>query len=213
MKLALLKGFHYDTVDSTMEEAKRLIRNGEIQDTAFVIASHQTKGKGTYGRSWVSPQGAGIYLSVIHLPKEKRLFTLSTLYTLSAGIACVEAIKEVTKLETKLKPINDIYVNNKKLGGILIESELQKDGISALVTGIGINTHNIERSLDKNLILPISLEELLPSEEFNKLSINILTETIIEKICYWHNLIFQGEKDKIEQTWELYKLSSLPHGC
>ena len=66
-----IQNFHYDELDSTQDEAKRLIQAGKITDIGFVTADSQTNGRGTHGRKWSSPAKSGIYLSVIHLPKEK----------------------------------------------------------------------------------------------------------------------------------------------
>ena len=89
------KSFWYEEVDSTQDEAKRLIQSGKVKDIAYVIANLQTKGRGTHGRKWSSPVKSGIYLSVIHLPEEKFFFESTTLYTQACGVACVEAIKEI----------------------------------------------------------------------------------------------------------------------
>ena len=189
MNTNLANGFWYESVDSTMDEAKRLIESGQIKDIAFVVANHQTSGRGTHGRKWESPRDSGIYLSVVHLPKEKKYFKSTILYTQAAGVACVEAIKEVCGIQTQIKPINDIYVNGKKLGGILIERKLHKAGISSLITGIGINTKKSLHKLDKYVVKPISLEEILEKKDFKKFSKERLIETIISKIYFWYKKI------------------------
>lgn len=190
MAVNLMKRFWYEEIDSTMNEAKRLIQDGEIKDNAFIVADCQTSGRGTHGRRWVSPKGGGIYLSIVHLPKKGEFFKATTLYTLACGAACIEAIKEVCGIQATLKPVNDIYVNGKKLGGILVESTLHKQGISALITGVGINTHKATRVLDDHITLPISIEELLSPGAFSKFSKEALTEAIVSKTCLWYELVF-----------------------
>lgn len=200
----LPKGFWYDTLDSTMEEAKRLIQAGKIQRTAFLVAHYQTEGRGTHGRQWSSPEGGGIYLSIVHLPEESTYFDSQAPYTLAAGVACVEAIQETVGLETALKPINDIYYDGKKLGGILVESELHQGGIAALITGIGINTEIKTRKINQPTVLPISLEEILSSDVFQKFSSDILTETVVAKVCFWYSLLFAGQHGQVQRAWERY---------
>jgi len=124
---------YYKELDSTQDEAKRLIQAGKITDIAYVVANSQTNGRGTRGRKWSSPAGSGIYLSIIHISdvktgKPRPYIELTTLYTQACGIACVETINEVYKIQCSIKPINDIYYKDKKLGGILIESRLQDKG-------------------------------------------------------------------------------------
>ncbi len=203
----LPQGFWLDTVDSTQDEAKRLIQAGRIQGTAYVVASHQTAGRGTQGRAWASPDNAGIYLSVVHRPLDKPGFEVSPLYTLAAGVACVEALALVTGISAQLKPINDIYVNGCKLGGILVESELQQSqGLTAIITGIGINTHHIARDFDRAVHQAISLEELLGPEAFCRFSTEALVETLVAKICFWYALLFQGQEGQVLRAWNSHRL-------
>lgn len=207
MTVDLPKGFWYDSVDSTMDEARRLIQAGRIEGTAYIVARQQTQGRGTQGRSWSSPAEGGLYLSLVHVPVGRQLFATTTLYTLAAGVACVESLQQVAGISAQLKPVNDIYVMGKKLGGILVESELQQDGISTLITGIGINTRQVLRSLDRPVIEPVSVEEILAPEAFARFSDEQLIETVVAKICFWYALIFQGQQGQVERAWERYKLS------
>ena len=209
MNNILPKGFFYEKVDSTMDEARRLLKSGQIEDTAFVVANCQTSGRGTRGKIWSSPEKAGIYLSLVHLPKEKKFLETTTLYTLACGVACVEAIKEITNIQTSLKPVNDIYANGKKLGGILVESELYKEGISSLITGVGINVNKTFHNLEKTEVLPVSLEELMGSYEFKKLENKKLIEKIVLKICFWYDLVFNGCENKIINACDSYNIGKL----
>ena len=202
----LYKTFLYEQVDSTMDEAKRLIECGDIKDNAVIVANYQTKGRGTHGREWDSPSGAGIYLSVVNLPKKNEFFETTTLYTLACGIACVESVYEVCKIKPSLKPINDIYFDGKKLGGILVESKLYESGISSLITGIGINVQKTKYNLDRDIVSPVSLEEILSKETFAKFSKQLLIENIVEKVYFWYEKIFNGEHDTVKNTWESHKI-------
>ena len=206
MKITTPQSFWYEELDSTMDEAKRLIHSGKVKDIAYVIANSQTQGRGTRGRKWSSPVNSGIYLSVIHLPIKQKYFEVTTLYTLACGIACVEALKEITGIQTKLKPVNDIYFNDKKLGGILVESRLEKRGISYLISGVGINVCKANHKLDRDVIEPISLKEIMSEKDFKNFSKKNLIENIVEKICLWYQMIFKGKQDLIREKWENYKL-------
>ncbi len=194
-------------VDSTNEEAKRLFLAGEINRPIGLVAKHQTRGKGTQGRTWVSPEG-GIYLSLIH-PSNDNPIPMTTLFTLSAGIACVEAIKTVTNLTVQLKPINDLMVNRKKLGGILTETLVQQGQIRALITGIGIN---IKPVLSQLKIQTTSLAEELPPHQYER----FLTDRLIEALAYqvddWHQKVFAQDTRAVESAWKSYQIpgSELP---
>ncbi len=203
MTLQLPQGFWLDTVDSTMAEARRLVAAGRLRGTGFVVASHQDAGRGTKGRQWVSPPGHGIYLTVVHQPvdSEEKL-RLTTDYTLAAGVACVETLKTVTGIETGLKPVNDVYAEGRKLGGILVESDVVPGGISALYTGIGLNTHSSVRLDQNQMPVPaIAIEDLLSPKAFSALSLDLLIETLVAQVCFWHGLVFNQQTGQVDRAW------------
>ena len=204
MKITTPKGFWYDELDSTMDEAKRLVESGLINTTAFVVADYQIAGRGNYGKKWDSPKGAGIYLSIVHLSSVEKPITLSNLYTKACAVACVESIKELCGLKISIKPLNDIYAGNKKLGGILVESKLTKNAISVLITGVGINVYKSDYLLDRNIVQGVSLEELMLSGNFNTFSKGKLIEMIIQNTDKWYENIFFGKDSKVQCKWSDY---------
>ncbi|HEX2048230.1 MAG TPA: biotin--[acetyl-CoA-carboxylase] ligase [Acidimicrobiales bacterium] len=114
-------------VDSTNRVAVDLVRAG-APDGVVVVADHQTAGRGRGGRTWESPPGASLLVSVVLRPAP-------ALVTLAAGVAAAEACEAVTGTPVRLKWPNDLLaVDSRKLGGIL--SELV-DG--AAVVGLGVN--------------------------------------------------------------------------
>lgn len=129
---------YFDTIDSTNTQAKALAAAGAPHGTVL-IADSQTGGRGRLGRSFLSPAGTGIYLSVILRPgcKSDALMHL----TCACGAAMCDAVEKVTGLRPGIKWINDLVIGKKKLGGIL--TELSVDTRSGLtryaVVGIGIN--------------------------------------------------------------------------
>jgi BirA family biotin operon repressor/biotin-[acetyl-CoA-carboxylase] ligase len=128
----------FGETDSTNSQAIRLAENGEKEGTV-VIAEAQSSGRGRRGRPWFSPWGAGIYLSMILRPKipPRDAFAVILLFT----IAAVEAIRNETSLEARIKWPNDILIGGKKAGGTLIEIRTRKKKIDYLVGGIGINVN------------------------------------------------------------------------
>jgi BirA family biotin operon repressor/biotin-[acetyl-CoA-carboxylase] ligase len=126
------------TVDSTNTYAMELAENGAGHGTV-VIAENQTNGRGRMGRTWVSPPGGNIYMSVILRPLMRLKDT--TLLTIMSGIACCRAIRDITALATEIKWPNDVVISGKKLGGILTELKSKGDRISFAIIGIGINVN------------------------------------------------------------------------
>ena len=123
---------------STNDDAKQLAREG-ASEGAVVVADQQHRGRGRQGRSFASPAGVGVYLSLLLRPQIE-LGRLPQL-TLVAAVATAEAIAEVSALPVELKWPNDVMIHNKKAGGILTESVFQADLSPAAVVGIGINVN------------------------------------------------------------------------
>ena len=123
---------------STNDIAKRLAREGAPHGTV-VLADQQLRGRGRQGRSFASPAGVGVYMSLLLRP-QVAISRLPQL-TLVAAVATAEAIEEVSSLPVELKWPNDFLIENKKAGGILTESVIQADQSPVAVVGIGINVN------------------------------------------------------------------------
>ncbi len=127
-----------NTVDSTNNYAKDLARKG-VQSGTVVVARQQTGGRGRLGRSFSSPEGLGLYFSLILRPDcpPDALMHL----TCAAGVAAARAVKLAANLEPGIKWTNDLVCGQRKLGGILTELSLDpRTGlVDFAVIGIGIN--------------------------------------------------------------------------
>ena len=125
-----------DSVDSTNTYAKQLAQAGAPEGTV-VVANHQTGGRGRLGRSFSSPAGMGIYLSLILrpncLPEELMHLTCAT------GVAAGDAVAAVTGQMPGIKWTNDLILHRQKLGGILTELSLKNGLVDYVIIGIGIN--------------------------------------------------------------------------
>ena len=128
--------YWFDTIDSTNTHAKQLAKQGAPHGTV-VIAGAQTAGRGRMGRSFSSPGGQGVYLSVVLRPNCAPIELMHL--TCAAGAAMVTAVESVCNVRPKLKWINDLVVGSKKLGGILTEMSLSNGIVEYAVVGIGIN--------------------------------------------------------------------------
>lgn len=130
---------YFDTIDSTNTKAQELAEKGYPSGT-LVVADKQDSGKGRRGRSWVSPSGTGIFMTLMIKPDINP--NNASMLTLVAALAVAKAITSVTGEEAMIKWPNDIVVNSKKVCGILTEMNAQFDYINNIVVGIGINVHN-----------------------------------------------------------------------
>ena len=131
----------FDSIDSTNTKAKELAEAGHPSGT-LVVADQQTLGRGRRGRSWESPAGTGIFMTLMLKPDINP--NNASMLTLVAAMATARDITEVTGEAAQIKWPNDIVMNGKKVVGILTEMSAQFDYINHIVVGIGINVHNEE---------------------------------------------------------------------
>ena len=130
---------YFDSIDSTNTKAKELAEQGYPSGT-LVVADRQEAGRGRRGRSWESPSGVGIFMTLVLKPEINP--NNASMLTLVAALATAKAISDVTGEEAKIKWPNDIVLGTRKICGILTEMSAQFDYINHIVIGIGINVHN-----------------------------------------------------------------------
>lgn len=127
---------HFST-DSTNAEAMRRLRGGSGR--CLIMAEHQSGGRGRRGRSWVSPLGHNIYLSMVW-PFERGVAALEGL-SLVCGLAVAEAVGRCSgQSGISLKWPNDVLLDGRKLAGVLLEVQGDMDGACHVVIGVGVNT-------------------------------------------------------------------------
>ena len=134
--------FVYQKIDSTNTEAKRrLAETSDVRslNNTVIIASSQTAGRGRLRRTFYSPDGSGLYLSIIYAPKEK--IESPALLTATAAVGVCRALFSLYDADAKIKWVNDIFMRGKKVCGILTEglTDFERGGISCAVVGIGVN--------------------------------------------------------------------------
>ena len=130
-----------DELSSTNEYAKRFATEGK-EEFFFVTCNRQTAGRGRLGRTWISPYGVNIYLSMIFYP-DTDIPDIPQM-TPVIGLAAAKTISDITGLEAKIKWPNDILINDKKISGILTEMQAEAERILFVVAGIGINVNQTE---------------------------------------------------------------------
>ena len=157
-----IKTHRFLTLDSTNLEAKRLILSGEKLPFC-VVADSQTNGRGRLSRSFYSPNKTGLYFTIA-LPFSD--FEITTI-TAKTAVAVCKALEEI-KVTPGIKWVNDIYLNNRKICGILAEAvnDIETGRISSIIIGIGINVTtvdfprelseiagSIQKDIDKNMLM------------------------------------------------------------
>ncbi len=139
-----------ETVGSTNDEVKALAIKGESEGYLLVSRS-QTKGKGRLGRSFFSPDGTGIYMSLLLRPECKAEET--TLITTAAAVAVCGALQKIGASDPQIKWVNDIFLNGKKVCGILTEAGFGSKGNvpDYVVLGVGVNMYAPENDFPEEL--------------------------------------------------------------
>jgi BirA family biotin operon repressor/biotin-[acetyl-CoA-carboxylase] ligase len=134
----------YPVLESTNKTAKEMALS-EAEHGTVIIANSQTAGRGRYGRSFFSPASCGIYMSIILHP-DKIGFDTPTLVTSFAAVSVCEAIEAVSDKTPRIKWVNDIFIEGKKVCGILTEAvtDFESGGIQWIVVGIGVNFKKAE---------------------------------------------------------------------
>lgn len=159
-----------DSTNQYVKDAKGPRANGYV-----CIAEAQTAGRGRHGRTWVSPYGASIYMSMFWSFQggHQAISGLS----LVVGIAIVKALKELGVEDVKLKWPNDVYLQGKKLAGVLVEVEGQLGAACDCVIGLGLNID----LPSKNLAIDQPWTDLVKGSGIN-VDRNVLAATLINQL-------------------------------
>lgn len=196
----------FNKIDSTNNYAKKtlsnlLINNNELPtkiNKSIIIAKKQTNGRGRLGRTFISNK-KGIYFSLIFLSQKYNL--LPEDYTIYSAVAICRVLNLIYNINVNIKWINDIFIKNKKLAGILTEAffNYKTKEIQAIIVGIGIN-------LKKNNKIPNELKNIITSlaQVCNK-KINYIK--LLSELCMQLFTILNEPKEKI--ILEYKKLSCL----
>ena len=155
---------HIKSTDSTNNVARRLCE-AAVDDFSVIIADKQTAGRGRSGKSFYSATG-GIYMSVIVSERE------DVPYTVCAASAVCKAIRSLG-IDAKIKWVNDIFVNGKKVCGILCEKVATSHG-SKIIIGIGIN-HSVKS-------FPAEIQDIAASLPSGKVTKHALTLSVLEHL-------------------------------
>ncbi|MBF7096414.1 biotin--[acetyl-CoA-carboxylase] ligase [Alkalibacter mobilis] len=128
----------HKSVESTNDMLKQLAKDGASEGTA-IISEEQLKGKGRRGKTFFSPKGQGIYMSILLRPKSDPAQSLSI--TVKAAVAASRTIEEFVSGNVQIKWVNDVFVDGRKVAGILTEASLEMESgtLEYVIVGIGIN--------------------------------------------------------------------------
>ena len=124
----------FDQVGSTLDVAHRIAP--DARDGTLVLADEQTAGRGRHGRRWASSPGAGIWLTLVERPTDARALDV---LALRCGLYAAEALDDLAGASIGVKWPNDLFVGDRKLAGILIETRWRGSAPDWVAIGVGLN--------------------------------------------------------------------------
>jgi BirA family biotin operon repressor/biotin-[acetyl-CoA-carboxylase] ligase len=176
---------YFPVIDSTNTKAKQLGEEGYPNGT-LVVAEQQDAGRGRRGRSFESPRGSGIFMTLLLKPDLNP--NNASMITLVAALAVSKAITNQTGRPAGIKWPNDIVMNGKKAVGILTEMSAQFDYVNHIVVGIGINVHNESFPEElKDIATSLYMET---GEHYNRAA---MIEEVLEQFEYYYEIFLKTE--------------------
>ncbi len=198
--------FHFQELESTMDKAKILAKNG-APHLSVVIAENQTMGRGRLHRKWFSSKG-GLWFTIILKPETPP--SLSYIYNFAASLSLAKSLRQLFDIKVYVKWPNDILLNGKKLTGILSEMATSGDMVEYINIGIGINVNNTPQKYEQKAI---ALKDVLQNKvSRNKVSKKLISRKLILKtfLNNFENQIQEIECDEIE--CEKIECEKIKHG-
>jgi len=186
---------HLSKVSSTNNYAKELISREQPSEGTIITASHQSAGKGHDNNSWESEAGENLLMSLIlypHFLDITRQFNLS----MAVALGITDFLKElIPEQQIYIKWPNDIYVADKKIGGILINNEIMGDHFEHVIVGIGLNVN--QKVFSNNLPNPVSLNNLTGTHY----SLEDVTSKLSKDVMARYGQLRQGSIELIKSEY------------
>lgn len=197
--------YHYNKIKSTQLLAISLAEtNINTVHGTVIVADEQDEGIGRGKKKWASPRG-GLWMSLIIKPKID--FAKINMISVISAISVCEAINDIYQLKTFIKWPNDVLINEKKLAGILIDTNINNNKNDYIIIGIGINIDvdisKINLSIASNNIIPTRVTSIHNETKAKNIDRFILMKQLLRKIDFYLSLL---ENDRYhKKIIEIYK--------
>lgn len=177
---------------STNDELTNIVKKGNQPEGLILYTDHQQKGKGQRGNIWLDEPGKNILMSIYLKPKNLAI-GIQYYLTLIAGLAVTDAIQKYLDARIELKWPNDVYVNGRKISGILIENNLRGTLIESSIVGIGLNLNQQGFSLPSATSIFLETNSLTVREE--------CMEEIVASLEKWYLKLNAGLLNEIRSAY------------
>ena len=170
----------YNCIESTNKTAKEMAVSGCPNGTV-VVADSQTAGRGRFGRKFYSPSGSGLYISIV-LRADKVPLSDVVMITSAAAVIVSKVIEECTGVKCGIKWVNDLYINDKKVCGILTEgvTDFESGHIEWVVVGIGVNIDTRDFPDEINQIATSIIDGKADGTLRNRIAAGIINEFVAD---------------------------------
>lgn len=199
---------YFRTLDSTNTEIFDMLKQNQAKSGDAIIADQQTAGRGRRGNNWISNPGESITCSIIIKDEDDSLVKKLPLIS---GVAIIKGIKQLTKLDCNLKWPNDILLDSKKIGGILIE---KKDGYFIIGIGLNVNESELDKSIENSTSIRLELGRTVQREPLLAFIFNhfetLLGNNLSSIINEWESLCLHMDRMvKFHQSNQLMSVTFL----
>ncbi|MDF2714001.1 MAG: biotin--[acetyl-CoA-carboxylase] ligase [Paenibacillus sp.] len=191
----------FDAVDSTQSIAHKLAEQGAMEGT-LVLAEQQTAGRGRMGRSWHSPKGKGVWMSLILRPQIPVHFTPQL--TLLVAVALCRTIRKMEPVPVAIKWPNDLLIEGKKISGILLESSAEDERLKYVIAGVGISVNLREEDYPDELKEVGTSLRIASGKEWNRTE---LIQAFLEQFETLYELYHAEGFEPIRTAWEALAIS------
>jgi BirA family biotin operon repressor/biotin-[acetyl-CoA-carboxylase] ligase len=194
-------------VDSTNSYLSQIAAQEKLADGTVVLAEHQMAGKGQRGNVWLAEKGKNLTFSILYYPgtmKINKQFALTQAISLGVYDSLINRCQQV-----KIKWPNDLYISNKKIGGLLIENSIKGEFIVQTIVGVGLNINQDNFDLPAHKATSLKLEQGQKMDL--ELELNFLLSNIERRYLQWKNGLHHQLKSQylevlyLYQSWHIYQ--------
>jgi len=197
--------FYYESVESTNNTLRQAAGQGAPEGT-LILANEQTAGRGRLNRTWVSPAGVGIYMSLLLRPDTRGIPLF--FYTFMPAVAAARAMRRTSGLPVFIHWPNDLTLRGKKVAGILTDVRSGRGHPREVIIGIGINVNHTPADLPADLQDTATSLAMAAGRRYSRATI---IQTLLEELERGHALMRAGKLVDILETWR--KLSPSHQGA
>ena len=187
---------YYDVLDSTNSFLKEIVRKNEISESMIIVANFQNKGVGQRNSSWESKKNKNLLFSMF-LSNDNLKSSLISYLNIITSLSIIYTLKKyIDNEDIKIKPPNDILLNNKKISGILIETKISKNYFKEIIIGVGVNINQ------KNFSFKGYEPTSLIHHTQKKINRKIFLNSFIEKFNIFYDLFLSKDYEYLQSEFK-----------